>query len=211
MNILIGNQKGGAGKSTLTMLLANYLSFEKAREVLVLDLDFQASISVKAEKSKLLENEAPYEVLAKNLGDFPAFYGKLKRYPDSLVLIDLPGKMDDDALVPIILSGDIIICPFNYDEFSVDSSLIFAMVCSKINNNAKMIFIPSRIKTTVRYETRVDVDQALSKLGEVYPPIPDRIDFQRVTTMGTPAGIASIIKPVMDKLYHEHLKARKDE
>ena len=42
MVIIIGNQKGGAGKSTLTLLLANYLTQNKKCKVTVLDMDYQS-------------------------------------------------------------------------------------------------------------------------------------------------------------------------
>jgi chromosome partitioning protein len=44
MRIVFGNQKGGAGKSTLCALLANYLAIEKQVPVLVLDMDSQQSL-----------------------------------------------------------------------------------------------------------------------------------------------------------------------
>jgi chromosome partitioning protein len=59
MVIIIGNQKGGAGKSTLTLLLANYLTLDKRCKVTVLDMDYQQSISQKFEKAKILENTEP--------------------------------------------------------------------------------------------------------------------------------------------------------
>ncbi|WP_316738453.1 ParA family protein [Pedobacter aquatilis] len=210
MRILIGNQKGGAGKSTLTLLLANYLAIEKRKEVLVLDLDYQASISVKSEKAKLLENPAPYEVIHGELASYPEMLKTLERYHNQLVIIDLPGKMDDDALIPVILSGDLIICPFNYDEFSVDSSLIFAMVCARINCCAKIIFLPNRIKTTVRYETRAQVDKALENLGVVFPEIPDRIDFQRVSTIQTPLILRPLVERVLERVYKEYINPAAD-
>src|SRR5690606_9900605 len=55
MVILIGNQKGGAGKSTLTLLLANYLTAAQQRKVTVLDMDYQQSVSAKYEKARVLE------------------------------------------------------------------------------------------------------------------------------------------------------------
>lgn len=208
MIILIGNQKGGAGKSTFTLLLANYLSMLKQIEVLVLDLDYQASVSVKADKYLALQQKLPYEVIHKDLASFPSMLPSLKRHAEAFILIDLPGKMDDDALIPVILSGDLIICPFNYDEFSVDSSLIFAMVCAKINNSADTIFLPNRVKSTVRYETKEEVDKALRSLGKVYPPIADRIDFQRVGIGNTPGILLPIVEPILDKLFREYLARR---
>ncbi len=45
MNIVFGNQKGGVGKSTLCIMLANYLTLVKKKQVLVIDMDFQKSIN----------------------------------------------------------------------------------------------------------------------------------------------------------------------
>ena len=49
MIILFGNQKGGCGKTTNCIQFANYL-VEKGKEVLVLDLDFQRSLSDRRKK-----------------------------------------------------------------------------------------------------------------------------------------------------------------
>ena len=63
MTIIIGNQKGGAGKSTLTILLANFLTLTKFCPVTVIDMDYQQSIAQKYDKAKVLENAEPYDVL----------------------------------------------------------------------------------------------------------------------------------------------------
>ena len=115
MVILIGNQKGGAGKSTLTLLLANYLTSVYEQKVTVLDMDYQQSISSKYEKAKILENEEPYEIVSVDLDQFPVLLKVLTKNPDETVLVDLPGKMDDDDLIPVIRSGNLILCPFSYD------------------------------------------------------------------------------------------------
>lgn len=52
MIIVIGNQKGGAGKSTFTLLLANYLTMVKKRKVCIMDMDYQQSLSAKYEKAR---------------------------------------------------------------------------------------------------------------------------------------------------------------
>ena len=87
MVIIIGNQKGGAGKSTLTVLLANYLTETKGCTVTVLDMDYQQSISQKFEKAKILENEEPYQVLAYALRDFPLMESTIRQNPKDIVLI----------------------------------------------------------------------------------------------------------------------------
>jgi chromosome partitioning protein len=126
-------------------------------------------------------------------------------------VIDLPGKMDDDRLIPVILSGDLILCPFNYDAFSVDSTLLFAMVAGKINNRAPIVFVPNRIKSNVRYDTRQQVDAVLAKFGTVSPPIADRIDFQRVDTLHTPAIVLPVVLPLLDLIYATHINKKEDK
>jgi chromosome partitioning protein len=204
MIVLFGNQKGGAGKSTLTLLMANYLSQIKNRKVTVLDMDYQQSISSKAEKGKLLENEESYEVIPADLSHFPNLYALMKDKKDHFILIDLPGKMDDDGLIPILAAANVIICPFAYDEFSVDSTLLFTMVFKKINEKATCIFIPNRIKNTVRYDTKLEVDKVFQQFGAVTPGLSDRIDFQRLTTFVIPFSLIPIISPVFDLIYDQY-------
>lgn len=205
MLILIGNQKGGAGKSTLTLLLANYLAGERERQVTVLDMDYQQSLSAKAEKAKILENEPLYEVVPADLGDFPAMQRKLGKARNEIVLVDLPGKMDDDGLIPVFAAADVVLCPFAFDEFSVDSTLLFAMVLGKINKRAPLIFVPNRIKNTVKYETRTEVEQVLRGFGAVTPGLPDRIDFQRINTVQTPIILYPVMLPLLDLIYEQYI------
>jgi len=205
MLILIGNQKGGAGKSTLTLLLANYLTQQQERRVTVLDMDYQQSLSAKAEKAKIVENEPLYEIVPADLSHFQAMQRKLGKSRNEIVLIDLPGKMDDDGLIPIFAAADTVICPFAFDEFSVDSTLLFAMVIGKINKRAPLIFVPNRIKNTVRYETRTEVEKVLRGFGTVAPGLPDRIDFQRVNTFQTPIILYPVILPLLDLIYEQYI------
>jgi chromosome partitioning protein len=205
MLILIGNQKGGAGKSTLTLLLANYLTQVKKRKVTVLDMDYQQSISSKAEKAKILENEPLYEVVPADLKLFPALHASMSKRNDEIVIVDLPGKMDDDGLLPVFIAADIIICPFAYDEFSVDSTILFAMVLRKVNERAPFIFIPNRIKNTVRYETKAEIEKVIQRFGLISPGITDRVDFQRISTFQTPIILMPIVLPILDFIYSQFL------
>lgn len=202
---MIGNQKGGAGKSTLTLLLANYLVTVRKRSVTVLDLDYQQSLSSKAEKAKILENEPLYEVLPAGLEHFPSLLELLRKDPRQLVLVDLPGKMDDDGLIPVFEAAALVLCPFAYDEFSVDSTLLFSLVVRKINFTVPIVYIPNRVKGSVKYDTKSEVESALGQFGQVTLPLYDRIDFQRATTFHIPLTIAPVIIPVFDSIYRQHI------
>ncbi|WP_183580246.1 ParA family protein [Mucilaginibacter sp. X5P1] len=205
MIIIIGNQKGGAGKSTLTLLLANFLTIAKKCKVTVIDMDYQQSIWQKYEKAKLLENTEPYEVIAAGLDQYPTLFEVFNSSPKEVTLIDLPGKLDDDGLIPVFQSADLVVCPFSYDEFTFESTVLFSVVLGKINPKAKVVFIPNRIKANVKYETQSDVDEQLAHFGFVTVPIPDRIDFQRVNTFGTPLAIYPVIIPVFERIYKDHI------
>ena len=79
MIIVFGNQKGGCGKTTNCIQFANYLA-EIGKDVLVLDLDFQRSLSDRRESDlNTYDNPPKYEVMkgelsqvANLLGDFNA-------------------------------------------------------------------------------------------------------------------------------------------
>jgi chromosome partitioning protein len=205
MIIIIGNQKGGAGKSTLTLLLANFLTIAKKCKVTVIDMDYQQSIWQKYEKAKLLENAEPYEVIAAELDQYPTLYEIFNASPKEITLIDLPGKLDDDGLIPVFQSADLVICPFSYDEFTFESTVLFSVVLGKINARVKVVYVPNRIKANVKYETQIDVDEQLANFGLVTTAIPDRIDFQRVNTFNTPLAIYPVIIPVFDEIYKDHI------
>lgn len=206
MIIIIGNQKGGCGKSTLTLLLANFLTQVKKTKVHVIDMDYQQSISQKYENAKILENKAPYEVIAASLEHYPVIKELLRETAGEVVLIDLPGKLDDDGLIPIFQSTDLVICPFSYDEFSFNSTVLFSVVFKKISPETGIIYVPNRVKANVRYETQQEVNEQLLKIGTLTAPIADRVDFQRTNTFMTPLAVVPVIIPVFEQVY-EKIKA----
>lgn len=205
MICLFGNQKGGVGKSTLTVLSGNYLSLAKDWPVTVIDMDYQQSISQKFEKAKVLENDEPYEVLPANLESFSLLIPVLTKNKKDAVLIDLPGKLDDDGLIPVFKSADLVICPFSYDEFTFESTVLFTVVLKKINPKVDVVFIPNRIKANVKFEIMSEVNEQLSRFGRITMAIPDRIDFQRITTFQTPLSLYSIITPVFEEIFADRL------
>ena len=206
MVIIIGNQKGGAGKSTLTLLLANYLTEPRQKPVTVIDMDYQQSLAQKFERAKVLENAEPYAVHALALDQFAKRKKELKDNPEVLFLIDLPGKLDDDGLIEVFKTADLAICPFSYDEFSFESTVFFSLVLKRIKPAITIIYVPNRIKANVKYEIQSDVNEQLTLLGEVTQAIPDRIDFQRANTYQTPDSVNPLLLPVFDHIYKKHLE-----
>ncbi|RYX87497.1 ParA family protein [bacterium] len=205
MVIIIGNQKGGAGKSTLTMLLANYLSQAKGKDLTLLDMDYQRSILTLYEESKILENEEPYEVLDVELEHFPTIFQLLSKKKNKIILIDLPGKLDDNNLIPVYEGADLVLIPFTYDSMTYHSTIVFSIVMRKVNPKVNFVYVPSRIKTTVKYETKQEVDNEFSKFGMITDFIPERIDFQRVTTFNTPVNLYPTITPIFEEIIKKYI------
>ena len=207
MNIVIGNQKGGVGKSTLCILLANYLALIHEKESLILDLDFQSSITSLWEKDRAnFDNKALYEVVNLELDEFDHVKNKLRQVHGH-VIIDLPGKMDDNELIPIYRFADLVICPFGYDKVSFESTLVFAQIVLHLNKSVPIAFIPNRLKAGVHYELKAQVNGVLKKFGKVFPELPDRIAFQRIDTLSIPGEIDAFVRITFDAIHNHHLTA----
>lgn len=206
MIILFANQKGGVGKSTLAVLFSNFAVQKRNRKVKVFDMDFQQSLYNKYLNSDLLENEKLYEVELANIPGFKSIKKKASQDPAQLTVIDLAGKMDDDNLIQVFKEAELIMCPFCYDEYSVTSTFEFCYVVKKVNALSKIILIPNRVKSSVKYETLESVNQALGQFGELTSPVSDRIDFQRLTTSYTPETLVPILDPIFNKIFDDHIE-----
>lgn len=206
MIILFANQKGGVGKSTLAVLFSNFAVQKRNRKVKVFDMDFQQSLYNKYLNSDILENEKLYEVELANIPGFKSIRKKANKDPSQLTVIDLAGKMDDDNLIQVFKEAELIMCPFCYDEYSVTSTFEFCYVVKTVNPASKIILIPNRVKSSVKYETLESVNQALGQFGELTSPVSDRIDFQRLTTSHTPETLVPILDPIFNKLFDDHIE-----
>jgi len=200
MVILIGNQKGGAGKSTLAMLCANYLSLVKKKLVTVLDMDYQKSLLSRFEDAKVLENPEPYQVVDVGLNKFPMVYDLLLSEPEQHIIIDLPGKIDDDDLIPVIEAADVIIIPFHYDKLTFQSTDLFALITNRLNPKSKKIFVPNLIKTSVKYDLKSAVDEHFKQYGIISSELPHRVAFQRLTTRDLPSDLLPLIEPIIKEI-----------
>lgn len=270
MNILFTHQKGGVGKTTLCVLLANYLVLEKKEEVIVIDMDDQRTlfdhwhrdrvahdlnlylmaiealeenpqlrkiaIGVHAEADPLhsliqllsksalsdpsikmlldslvaasWEQKQLYSVLSTDLDSYLNIKPVLDKAKGSFVLIDLPGKLDDDALVPIFQDADLIICPTRYDGYHTYSTLHFAAILKSLNPKAPIVFIPNKVKPSVKYELKEEIRTRLEMFGRVTADIPDWVAFERNTTHSIDKDIRSMLNGVYGSMYDQLLEKK---
>lgn len=146
--VAFSTQKGGAGKTTLTVLAASYLHYVKGYNVAVVDCDFpQYSIKDMRERDissatednhykvmayeqfKRLQKKS-YPVIGSRPEDAPDNAAKLieSGKPLDFVFFDLPGTINNASVVNTIATMDYIFCPIIADRVVMESSIRFATV-----------------------------------------------------------------------------------
>jgi len=203
MIIVFGNQKGGCGKTTNCIQFANYLA-EKGIDSLVLDLDFQQSIADRRKEDlEMYDNEPRYEVIQTSIEQVASVINDFATVNDGHLIIDLPGKLDDNTLTAILQSADVIVCPFRYDKLTMDSTALFIKVVEYLKVKAKMFFLPNNINKSIRYETKQQVIEILENIGFVTKEIPSRVAMERVNTLVINNEAVEVVKESYDYIINE--------
>jgi chromosome partitioning protein len=115
MIILVGNQKGGCGKSTTAVNLCAYFA-TKGRDVMLVDADRQSTatawVSDRSEtKLPLVNSVQKYDNICKSLIDLG------KRY--EIVIVDAAGR-DSRELRTGMLASDVLLMPFRPSQPDLD-------------------------------------------------------------------------------------------
>ena len=164
IKVVFANQKGGVGKSTLCILFADYLAW-KGRSVCVIDTDLQKSVLMQRRKDAVAHSgqDEPYGVQDFDVAEPNA----MRQLVDSasevegFVLFDTPGNVSQDGLLPLFAGADFIVCPFDYEDKTLDSTGTFVSVLAAI---------------------RQHVGDMQARHGAVLPPIPARANLRRADT-----------------------------
>jgi len=203
MIIVFANQKGGCGKTTNCIQFANYLA-ELGFQLIVLDLDFQQSISDRRnEDENTYDNKPKYEIIKTEISNVSKLIGDFGSLESGHLLIDLPGKIDDETMFPILQNADIIITPFKYDKLTMDSTGFFIKLLSHLNTKAKLFFMPNNIKAGVRYEGKEQIITILKTLGNVTSEIPARASMERINTLEISTECINVVKDAYDFVIKE--------
>lgn len=143
----ICTQKGGAGKTTLTMHLATHYHVVEGRPVVVIDADYpqhsfhhqrQAELRRLETEAALLESlqrqgRVPYEVWKADLTRVPELVAQIEqRSPGALVFIDLPGTLNVRGYAGVIELLDGVILPMEADRLTFSSGLMTLEVLSHL-------------------------------------------------------------------------------
>lgn len=149
--VAFSTQKGGAGKTTITVLVASYLHYVKGYNVAVVDCDFpQYSIhDMRKRDMDMTMKDNHYK--ARPTSNSNALLRKPIRWyaaksddavdaatrlaesgvPLDFVFFDLPGTINNPSVVKTIAAMDYIFCPIAADRVVMTSSMQFATVINE--------------------------------------------------------------------------------
>lgn len=197
MYVAFSTQKGGAGKTTLTVLVASYLHYVKGYRVAVIDCDYpQHSIAEMRERDfKMCENDEYYKgmlyeqfVRLEQKKAYPVVESNTKDALDDaedltkegdydFIFFDLPGTLNNEGLVLTIASMDYIVAPIAADRLVLESTLDYLIsVRDNIVNPGK-----SNIKGIYLLWNMVD-GREKSELYEVYENVIRDLEFPLLKT-----------------------------
>lgn len=214
--VTFANQKGGVGKTSLCVTFANYLVMKGVR-VVVIDCDFQHSILKcrKADQKHYGEELIPYEVWSHEPNSSEAMITLIEKLHNDpgidVVLMDSPGSLKADGLVPMFVNSDIIAVPFHYDLVTVPSTASFLMFLDRLRKavgsrmKARLFIIPNLHDNRVGKRTELllwdNTRDTFSNYGYVTSKIPRRADLQRFSTIAGLDLAQAAVTPVFDKIY----------
>ncbi|MDR2385007.1 MAG: ParA family protein [Tannerella sp.] len=196
--VAFSTQKGGAGKTTLTALVASYLHYERNYKVAIIDCDFpQLSIYNMRERdlAMALEDEfyrgMAYELFSRLTGKaYPvvrsntdaAITDAEKAVEESttgfdIIFFDLPGTMNNRGLIHTLAHMDYIIAPIAASRVVMESTLDYLIsVRDNIVATGK-----TNIKAMYLLWNLVD-GREKSELYEVYEAVIKELDFPLLKT-----------------------------
>jgi cellulose biosynthesis protein BcsQ len=197
--VAFSTQKGGAGKTTLTVLVASYLHYEMGYNVGIIDCDFpQHSIhSMRKRDFKMLEEDEFYKGMAYE--QFTRLEGK-KAYPIvesdtgraiadaeqvvedyemdfDIIFFDLPGTMNNRDLIITHAHMDYLIAPIAASRVVMESTLDYMI---SVRDNI-ITTGQSNIKAMYLLWNLVD-GREKNELYSVYEDVISELDFPILKT-----------------------------
>lgn len=194
--IAFSTQKGGAGKTTLTVLVASYLHYMKGLDVAIIDCDYpQHSIAEMRERDlKMAMEDDYYNRMAEDL------YTRLDRkaYPVvessteraiadaeyicekedfDIILFDLPGTVNNPSVITALANMDYIFAPIIADHLVLRSTLRYMVVVTDLIRKSGV----STIKDIYMFWNKVD-GREKTELYDVYEKVISDLDFKVLKT-----------------------------
>jgi len=205
MTIVFSQMKGGVGKSTLCILLANYLAAQ-GYQVRVYDVDAQRSLSDARKEDMANEPDIGprFDIVTMEILSF------IQKLPliitqDGFNLIDLPGSYSKES-IRVLPLADLVLVPFQYEEYCLQATARFGtqldLIAERHNAHYEVIYVPNRVEPCVG--TKAERDhwelwaEAIRKVAILAPGIHKRASLQRRSTLYLRPEEEAMVKPCFD-------------
>ncbi|MFR3216423.1 MAG: ParA family protein [Dysgonomonas mossii] len=196
--VAMSNQKGGVGKSAVTVLLASYLHYVKNKNVAVIDCDtLQHSVShmrkrdmqavEKTDEYKQLMmvqweriQKKAYTVTESSPADARNKINELLEADSSLdiILVDLPGSLSSEGVFKTIINMDYVLTPIVADRMIMQSTMSFATAVLDYLIGKQSI----PLKDFYFFWNKVD-RRASTEVYDAYKKIMDRLNLKVLKTV----------------------------
>ncbi len=223
--VAVSNQKGGVGKSTLTVSLASYLHYVMEKNVLVVDCDYpQHSLSNLRDRDKkqVMASERLQKMMAdlydrtgrkaypiiNSLSDkvrltIDSYLKDNAKYPCDIIFVDLPGTLNTMGVMRTILSMDYVLMPIIPDRIVMHSSLASATATLDFIKNhpagplKDVLLVWNRIDRRVSPRLFNLFDELINHLGltRLKTTIPETHRFDKELSPGDPFFRSTLFPP----------------
>lgn len=203
--ISFGHKKGGVGKSTLVINLANYF-YQMNHKIAVIDCDDRDVTAMKV-KNQRKEDEESYDIIAlppTKLGEYIEDF--LIEY--EYVFLDLPGNLAQPGVFTAYTYVDYIFIPTRTTDTDMSSTNEFIQTYEDIYNerinkynlktNIYVVFNMVKSKNNPELSEFIQHDN-LGIVNVLKENIPDKIEAQR--DLNT-SKVLKMFEPSMEKIYN---------
>ena len=165
MILLIGGEKGGAGKSTIACNLAAFLAYQE-QDVLLLDADPQKTSSTWIYRRSLIkEQKLPQIQSAEKTGDiYNTVMDFSKRY--KFIIIDSGGR-DSKELRSALIACDVFYTPIKPSQIDIDTlGKMNELVAHAIalNKKLKSVALITHAPTNPNMDDKKETEEILKKM-----------------------------------------------
>ncbi|WP_301390001.1 MULTISPECIES: ParA family protein [Muribaculaceae] len=205
--VAVSTQKGGAGKTTLTAVLASFLYFIRGIDLIAIDCDYpQNNLAdlrdrdfILAEKSRKVNeivfrtwkarNGCAYDIVRSTPEDALAVaesYAAMEN-PPRIIFFDLPGTVNNNYVINTISQMDYVFCPITTDPMVMETSVAFAnIVHNTLITTAKskikgFYMLWNKVPTRERSDLQCLCEQFIGTLGipVMETVLPDSTKFHK--------------------------------
>lgn len=209
--VAVSTQKGGAGKTTLTAILASYFYYIRKVDLAVVDCDYpqwslaqlrerDLRLSEKSEKIKKVVHEtwkarglSAYEIVKSSPEDALEYAEMMSEWDivPSIIFFDLPGTVNNAHVINLLKRMDYIFCPMTTDPLVFETSLTFAnniqnkFISTGQSGNIKGLYMLwNRVTSRERNKLQSIMEDFISKLGisVLETALPDSSKFRKEGT-----------------------------